>query len=105
MNIKYDKKADTKYVRIKKGKIAYTKKEQDWLLYDCAKNGDVLGVEILDASQHVLSLSTIKGKLFFRSMTKDINKNKVSIDLSNNEEKNFQWDSYYRSSPSLKYNG
>ena len=70
MEIKYDKKIDAKYVRIKKGKIAHTKKEQDWLLFDCAKNGDVLGVEILDASKHLVSLSTIAGKLFGYSFVK-----------------------------------
>ena len=64
METKYDKKIDAKYVQIKKGKIAHTKKEQEWLLFDCAKNGDVLGVEILNASKHLVSLSTIAGKLF-----------------------------------------
>ena len=64
MEIKYDKKIDAKYVRIKKAKIARTKKEQDWLLFDCDKNGDVLGVEILDASKHLVSFFTIAGKLF-----------------------------------------
>ena len=63
MEIKYDKKIDAKYVRIKNGKITHTKKEQDWLLFDCAKNGDVLGVEILDASKHLVSLSTVAGEL------------------------------------------
>lgn len=64
METKYDKKIDAKYVRIKKGKIAQTKKEQDWLLFDYAKNGDVLGIEILDASKHLISIYTIKEKLF-----------------------------------------
>lgn len=63
MEIKYDKTIDAKYVRIKEGKVAHTKKEQDWLLFDCAENGDVLGVEILDASKHFVSLFTIMGKL------------------------------------------
>lgn len=75
MNIEYDKKADTKYVRIKKGKVAYTKKEHDWLLYDCSKNGNVLGVEILDASKHPISLSTIKGDLFSRGILESSNNN------------------------------
>jgi uncharacterized protein YuzE len=63
MEIKYDKTIDAKYVRIKDGKIAHTKKEQDWLLFDCAENGDVLGIEILDASRHFVSLFSIMGKL------------------------------------------
>lgn len=62
METKYDKTIDAKYVRIKKGKITRTKKEQDWLLLDCAENGDVLGVEILDASKHSVSIFTIREK-------------------------------------------
>lgn len=62
MNITYDSENDTKYVRINKGKIAYTKKEHDWLLFDCAKNGDVLGIEILNFSKHLITVLTLKGK-------------------------------------------
>ena len=72
MEIKYDKKIDAKYVYIKKGEIAYTKKEQDWLLFDCAKNGDVLGVEILDASQHLVSLFPSDGKIFWCLATQSV---------------------------------
>ncbi len=64
MKTKYDKKVDAKYISIKQGKIAHTKKEQNWLLFDCAKNGDVLGVEILDASKHAISIYTVNEKLF-----------------------------------------
>lgn len=63
MEIEYDKKIDTRYVRIMKGKISSTHKERDWLLFDCADNGDVLGVEILDASKHLVSISTVGNKL------------------------------------------
>jgi uncharacterized protein YuzE len=69
MEIKYDKEIDAKYVYIKKGKIARTKKEQDWLLFDYAENGDVLGVEILDASRHLVSFFTVAGKLVGHSIT------------------------------------
>lgn len=69
METKYDKKIDAKYVRIKKGKIAHTKKERDWLLFDYAENGDVLGVEILNASKHFISFRTIKEKLVGYSTT------------------------------------
>ena len=62
MKVEYDIKADTKYVRIKKGKVASTKKQSDWLIFDCSKNGEVLGVEILNASKNLISLSTIKEK-------------------------------------------
>ncbi len=83
MEIKYDKKIDAKYVRIKKGKISHTKKEQDWLLFDCAKNGDILGVEILDASKHLVSLSTIAGRLFGYSIVKsELGKDNQSLGLT-----------------------
>ena len=62
MQIEYDKKSDAKYIRLKKGNVAETKEKQKWLLFDYDKNGEVLGVEILDASKHPISLSTIGGK-------------------------------------------
>ena len=62
MKIKYDKKADAKYISIKKGKINYTKRNNDWLLFDYSKRGDVLGVEILNASKNSISVYTIKEK-------------------------------------------
>jgi uncharacterized protein YuzE len=70
MKIKYDEKIDAKYVYIKKGKIVHTKKKEDWLLFDCAKNGDVLGIEILNASKHPMSIYTIRGELFGYSSIK-----------------------------------
>jgi uncharacterized protein YuzE len=60
MKVKYDNKINAKYVGIKKGKIAYTKKEQNWLLFDCSKDGQVLGIEILDYSKHPISIQTVK---------------------------------------------
>ncbi len=63
MNITHDKKIDAQYISLKKGKIAYTKKETDWLFFDCAKNGDILGIEILNASNNPLPLSALKGFL------------------------------------------
>ncbi len=62
MKIKYDKEIDAKYVYIRSGKIAHTKKEQSWLLLDCNKSGDVLGIEILDSSKHPITISTVAGR-------------------------------------------
>lgn len=50
MEIKYDKKADAAYFRIRKGKIANTKELAKKVLVDLDKKGNVLGVEILNAS-------------------------------------------------------
>jgi uncharacterized protein YuzE len=58
MKIKYDSKIDAKYVTIKSGKVASTKPINDWLFFDVNKNGEVLGVEILDASVNYVTLQT-----------------------------------------------
>ena len=63
MKIKYDKIIDAKYIRIKSGNIAKTEKKQDWLLFDCDKSGEVLGIEILDASKHPTGFFTVGEKL------------------------------------------
>ncbi|MFT5179564.1 MAG: hypothetical protein ACI9GH_000464 [Candidatus Paceibacteria bacterium] len=52
INITYDKAVDAKYISIKKGKIFKTKILKDWLNLDFNKKGDVLGVEILNASKN-----------------------------------------------------
>lgn len=72
MKTEYDKQSDAKYIRIKKGKIAQTKKEQDWLFFDCAKNGDILGVEILNASKNLISISVAKESFLGYSVAKFI---------------------------------
>ncbi|MEK7185705.1 MAG: DUF2283 domain-containing protein [Patescibacteria group bacterium] len=52
MKITYDKVADAKYVYVKEGKISYTKEQQEDLLFDCDKKGNILGIEILNASKN-----------------------------------------------------
>ena len=64
MEIKSDKIADTKYIRLKKGKVVKTEAKESWLLFDYDKHKEVIGVEILEASKHLISLHTIKNKLF-----------------------------------------
>ena len=51
MQISKDIENDITYIRLKAGTIEYTKEQDDWLLFDCDKNGTVLGVEILFASR------------------------------------------------------
>ncbi len=58
MKISFDKTIDTKYVSIKKGKIATTKKICEWLFFDLNSKNEVLGVEVLGASKNSLSLFT-----------------------------------------------
>jgi len=75
MKIKYDKTIDAKYIHIKKGNIAKTEKRQEWLLFDYDKNGEVLGIEILDASKHPTSFFTIGGELAGYGKVKFANEN------------------------------
>lgn len=52
MKITYDKKVDAKYVSIKKGKVFKTKSLNESIFYDVNKEGEVLGIEILDSSKN-----------------------------------------------------
>jgi len=77
MKIQYDSESDTKYIQIKADKIRNTQKQSDWLLFDVANNGDIIGIEILDASKHPVSIFTIGDNLIscvpveFSSSNKD----------------------------------
>jgi uncharacterized protein YuzE len=53
MKVIYDKPGDTVYIQLKKGKYDHTKKITDAILVDMTKNNDILGVEILDASENI----------------------------------------------------
>jgi uncharacterized protein YuzE len=58
MKVSYDKSVDAKYVTFKKGKVFQTKPLNDWLFLDINRKGEVLGVEILDASKNEVALQT-----------------------------------------------
>ena len=60
MEVTYDIQSDSKYVQIKKGVVASTKEDRDWLFFDCNKEGEILGIEILDASKHAVNILTFK---------------------------------------------
>jgi len=51
MKISYDPKVDAMYIRFKSGTYDHTKKVTDEILVDVAKDGKVLGLEILDAKK------------------------------------------------------
>ena len=59
MRVDYDKEADAKYFALKRGKIVKTESIEDWLNFDLAGDHSVIGIEILDASQHNIGISTI----------------------------------------------
>jgi uncharacterized protein YuzE len=50
MKINYDKVADAIYFKIKGGKIAKTISVSEYLNADIDKNGETLGLELLEAS-------------------------------------------------------
>lgn len=60
MKITYDKKVDAMYIKLKKGRYDHTKKVTDNVLVDVSKKGEVLGLEILDATHTVGTVDTKK---------------------------------------------
>lgn len=53
MKINYDKITDSIYIPLKKGKYSYSKKVTDDVVVDVSKSGNVIGIEILDASKTI----------------------------------------------------
>lgn len=63
IKVTYDSEVDAKYVSIREGKVSETKTINDWLFFDVDDKGGVLGVEILDSSKRLLSLTTLGNEL------------------------------------------
>jgi len=84
IKVTYDSEVDAKYVSIKKGKIHETKTIKDWLFFDVDKEGDVLGVEILNSSKNEVAVSTFENKL---ASIDFIQKDKDKKSLSKNYER------------------
>lgn len=53
MKITYDKKVDAMYIKLRVGNYDHTKKVTDDILVDVSKKGEILGLEILDASKNI----------------------------------------------------
>lgn len=64
MEISYDKEADAMYIRFRKGTFTKNKKIDDFTVMDLDKEGNILGIEILEASKRIPieSLSEVNGK-------------------------------------------
>ncbi len=75
MEIKYDKETDSKYIQIRRGKVANTKEHTDWFFLDCDENGEIIGIEILDASKHLVNLVTINNNFLGFFLEKDSSSN------------------------------
>lgn len=61
MKIDYDKIADAVYFSLKKGKVAKTLEMNERLIVDVDKKGNILGIEMLDASNQLPKGSIKKG--------------------------------------------
>ncbi|OGE29632.1 hypothetical protein A2867_02090 [Candidatus Daviesbacteria bacterium RIFCSPHIGHO2_01_FULL_40_11] len=53
MKITYDKKIDAMYIKLRTGRYDHSKKVTDDILIDISKKGEVLGLEILEASKNI----------------------------------------------------
>ena len=53
MKITYDKKIDAMYLKLRTGRYDHSKKVTDDILIDISKKGEVLGLEILEASKNI----------------------------------------------------
>jgi uncharacterized protein YuzE len=64
MEIDYDKGADALYIRFRKGRFARNKRVDSDTIFDFDGSGNLLGIELLDASKRIpdTSLSAIRVK-------------------------------------------
>ncbi len=53
MKVNYDPKIDALYIDLSRGRYETTRKITDSILVDMTKDGKVLGIEILDASENI----------------------------------------------------
>ena len=57
MEIRFDKNADAMYIELRRGKFAKNKKVDDFTIIDMDKEGNILGIELLDVSKRIPSES------------------------------------------------
>ena len=53
MKISYDKEADAMYIEFRKGEFSKNKKIDGCTIVDFDKNGNILGIELLDAGRRI----------------------------------------------------
>ena len=53
MEISYDKQADAMYIEFQKGLFAKNKKVDDFTIIDLDKDGNILGIELLEVSKRI----------------------------------------------------
>ncbi len=60
MNIQYDKIADAAYLKLSESAIVETRRSDDHLMYDIDKDGNIVGIEILNFSSNKDGLENLK---------------------------------------------
>ncbi len=70
MDISYDRGADAMYIAFRKGEFAKNRKIDAYTIIDLDKNGNVLGIELLDVSKRIPaeSLSQVNVKNLISSV-------------------------------------
>ena len=63
MNVTYDQRTDTLTVRLKAGKIVESDEEKPGVILDFDEEGNLLGFEILDASQRIEDATRVDFKV------------------------------------------
>jgi len=59
MNIKYDKAADAIYLKLSDAEVAESDEEKPGIILDYDKEGNIVGIELLDASHKTQNPATI----------------------------------------------
>ncbi len=58
MHVQYDPSVDAMYIRLTDGTYEESKEAQPGVILDMDKSGVVVGIELLDVSQHIPNLKT-----------------------------------------------
>ena len=59
MNIKYDKAADAIYLKLSDAEVTESDEEKPGIILDYDKEGNIVGIELLDASQKTQNPATL----------------------------------------------
>lgn len=59
MNIKYDKEADAMYLKFSDAEVAESDEDKPGIIIDYDKDGKIVGIELLDASQQTDNPSSV----------------------------------------------
>jgi uncharacterized protein YuzE len=60
MNVTYDPKTDTLTVILKPGPVSESDEDKPGVILDYDENGDLVGLEILDASKRIPDLTSME---------------------------------------------